>query len=44
MYYLGKLPTADKRLHCTVLREAFNSFALKCFRIYLALNCLANCR
>ena len=32
MYYLGRMPTADKRLYCTLLREAFNSFALKCFR------------
>ncbi|MEQ2299844.1 hypothetical protein AMECASPLE_019121 [Ameca splendens] len=27
MYYLGMKPTADKRLYCTVLREAFNSLA-----------------
>lgn len=26
------MPTADKRLYCTALREDFNSFALKCFR------------
>lgn len=32
MYYLGMMPTADKRLYCTALREAFNSFALKCIR------------
>lgn len=32
MYYPGMMPTADKRLYCTALREAFNSFALKCFR------------
>lgn len=32
MYYLGMMPTADKRLYCKALREAFNSFALKCFR------------
>lgn len=32
MYYLGMMPTADKRLYCTTLREAFNSFALKCFK------------
>lgn len=32
MYYLGMLPTADKRFYCTALREALNLFALKCFR------------
>lgn len=32
MYYLGMLPTADKRFYCTALREALNLFALKCLR------------
>lgn len=32
MYYPGMMPTADKRFYCTALGQAFNSFALKCFR------------